>query len=290
MSVRESISRGLFKIGRTLKRGSPTILTCVGAVGFVCTVVMAAKATPKAVELIKEDSRKEHDGDPYAYTKMEAVRSAWKNYVPAAVTGVAAITCMFGANALNKRQQASIVSAYALLDKAYKEYRGKVKELLGEDGDKQIREEIAKDKCAEKRAPEEGYLLFCDEYRGECFERTMTQVIQAEYHFNRNFALRGEASLNEFYSFLNLEPIDGGDEIGWDMAFGDEFAGYSWIDFEHETFTMEDGMECCLINYPYPPVHLLATLEDVEEYNRMLEEKALAKIAVPVMKGGVTDE
>ncbi len=271
MKLFKSLSRVCFKAGISLKRGSPTILTCVGAVGFVATVVMAVRATPKAVKLIENDSLKQHEGDPYAYTKKEAVRSAWKCYLPSAAVGAATLACMFGANALNKRQQASIASLYALVDRSYKEYRSKVKELLGEDGDKQIREEIAKDKCAETRPPEEGYLLFCDEYRGECFERTMTQVIQAEYHFNRNFVLRGEASLNEFYSFLNLEPIDGGDEIGWDIGFGEEFAGYSWIDFEHETFTMEDGMECCLINYPFPPVHLLATLEDVEEYNKMLE-------------------
>lgn len=271
MKLFKSLSRVCFKAGISLKRGSPTILTCVGAVGFVATVVMAVRATPKAVKLIENDSLKQHDGDSYAYTKKEAVRSAWKCYLPSAAVGAATLACMFGANALNKRQQASIASLYALVDRSYKEYRSKVKELLGEDGDKQIREEIAKDKCAETRPPEEGYLLFCDEYRGECFERTMTQVIQAEYHFNRNFVLRGEASLNEFYSFLNLEPIDGGDEIGWDIGFGEEFAGYSWIDFEHETFTMEDGMECCLINYPFPPVHLLATLEDVEEYNKMLE-------------------
>lgn len=127
---------------------------------------------------------------------------------------------MFGANALNKRQQASIASAYALLDRTFKEYRG------------------------------------------ECFERTMTQVIQAEYHFNRNFALRGEACLNEFYDFLGLPHIDGGDAIGWDIAFGDEFYGYQWIDFEHESFTLEDGMECTLINYPFPPTRLTVSTED----------------------------
>ncbi len=272
MTVRDTICRGLFKVGRNLKRNSPTILTCISAVGFIGTVVMAVRATPKAVKLIEADSCKNHEGDSNAYTKKEAVCSAWKCYLPATAAGVATIACMFGANALNKRQQASIASAYALLDQAYKEYRGKATELLGEDGDKHIREEIAKDKCVKKQPPEDGYMMFCDEYRGECFERTMTQVIQAEYHFNRNFALRGEASLNEFYKFLDLEPIVGGDEIGWDIAFGEEFYGYSWIDFEHEKFTMEDGMECCLINYPFPPTHLLCTYEDVEEYNKQLEE------------------
>ena len=46
------------KIGRTMKKASPTILSCIGAVGVVATAVMAVKATPKALELVKEDSRK----------------------------------------------------------------------------------------------------------------------------------------------------------------------------------------------------------------------------------------
>ena len=84
------------KIGRSLKKASPTILTCIGAAGVVATAVLAVKATPKADSLIKADSRRNHDGDPYAATKLEAVKSCWKCYIPAAATGVATIICIFG--------------------------------------------------------------------------------------------------------------------------------------------------------------------------------------------------
>ena len=46
-----------------LKRGSPTILTIFGAVGVIATTIAAVKATPKALEKIKYDSRKNHEGD-----------------------------------------------------------------------------------------------------------------------------------------------------------------------------------------------------------------------------------
>ena len=46
------------KIGRSLKKASPTILTCIGATGVVATAVLAVKATPKADSLIKADSRR----------------------------------------------------------------------------------------------------------------------------------------------------------------------------------------------------------------------------------------
>lgn len=63
------------RVGNALKKASPTVLTCIGAVGVVATAVLAVKATPKALELVKADSRKNHDGDPHAATKMEAVKS-----------------------------------------------------------------------------------------------------------------------------------------------------------------------------------------------------------------------
>ena len=61
------------KIGRSLKKASPTILTCIGAAGVVATAVLAVKATPKADSLIKADSRRNHDGDPY-YTLVGNVK------------------------------------------------------------------------------------------------------------------------------------------------------------------------------------------------------------------------
>ena len=126
------------KIGRSLKKASPTILTCIGAAGVVATAVLAVKATPKADSLIKADSRRNHDGDPYAATKLEAVKSCWKCYIPAAATGVATIICIFGANTLNKKQQASLASAYALVNRSYSDYKHKLKELYGEDAHKKI--------------------------------------------------------------------------------------------------------------------------------------------------------
>ena len=104
------------------KRNSSTILTCVGALGVVTTSVLAVKATPKALALI--EAAKEEKGEEL--TPVETVQVAGPVYIPAIVTGVSTIACIFGANALNKRQQAALMSAYALLDSSYKEYKAKV--------------------------------------------------------------------------------------------------------------------------------------------------------------------
>ena len=129
-----------------LKRHSSTILTCIGAAGVVATGVLAATATPKALMLLEE--AKEEKGEEL--TKVETVITVAPVYIPAVLTGVSTIACIFGANALNKRSQASLMSAYALLNNSYKEYREKVTEIHGEEAEKNIRHEIVKDKYEEQ--------------------------------------------------------------------------------------------------------------------------------------------
>ena len=125
-----------------LKRNSSTILTCIGAAGVIATSVLAVKATPKAMALLEQSE--EEKGEKL--TNMEKVQVAGPAYIPAAIVGASTIACIFGANALSKKTQASLMSAYALLDSSYKQYKNKVKELFGEDSDRNIRKGMAKDK------------------------------------------------------------------------------------------------------------------------------------------------
>ena len=132
----------LSKSAILVKRSAPTILTIIGSIGVVATAVIAVKVTPKATKLLEQ--AKEEKGEEL--TKFEVIKVAGPSYIPAAVTGVATIACIFGANVLNKKKQAAIMSAYALLDNSYKEYRNKATKLFGEDADRRIKEEIAKSK------------------------------------------------------------------------------------------------------------------------------------------------
>lgn len=79
-----------------LRKASPTILSGLGAAGVIVTSVLAVRATPKALRKIRADSKTNHDGDPEAYSKLEAVKSAWVCYIPAAISGTATIFCIFG--------------------------------------------------------------------------------------------------------------------------------------------------------------------------------------------------
>lgn len=256
------------KIGHALKKASPTLLTCVGAVGVLATAALAVKATPKAIELVKADSRKNHDGDPHAATRMEVIKSCWKCYVPATITGAATIVCIFGANILNKRQQASIASAYALVSRSYNDYKRKLKELYGEEAHKKIIESLAVEKAENMHITSCGLVstsslefedaheeqrLFYDSFSERYFQATISQVLQAEYHVNRNFALMGGfVPLNMFYEFLGIEVPQDFAGLGWWV--NDEMY---WIDFNHTKAMVDDGLngevECYIIDMEYTP-------------------------------------
>ena len=226
------------------RRNAPTILTCAGGIGVVATSVMAVKATPKALRLL-EEAKAEKGGD---LTKLEVVAVAWPAYVPAIVTGATTIACIFGANVLNQCQQASLASAYALINNSYKEYKKKVEELYGKEANSQIQQEIAKDKYKENNIQQENdELLFYDEFSGRYFNATMERVLVAEYQINRELHNSGHDTLNHFYELVGLNPIDGGDALGWSEGGNYERYWQSWLDFRHNKVVMDEGLECYII-------------------------------------------
>lgn len=244
------------EIKKFFKRNSSTILTCVGAVGVVATSVMAVKATPKAMTLIEK--AKEKKGEEL--TKFEVVKVAGPSYIPAIITGAATIACIFGSNIISKHQQASLMSAYALLDNSYKEYKNKVDELYGEEAGEKVREEIAKDKyTGDVTLSDDNTELFYDFYSGRYFESTKELVMWAEYETNRAMIVNGAVSLNEFYDFLGLETLPEYEWVGWSCGQIEEMYWHPWIEFNHEDIVIDAdsdshvGLDCTIIHLPMEP-------------------------------------
>lgn len=152
-----------------------TILTCIGAIGVVVTSVATAKVTPKAVQLL-EEAKAEKGED---LTILEKVKVAGPVYIPPVALGLSTIACIFSANMLDKRTQASMAGAYALLDNSYKEYKRKVKDIYGEEADSQIKEAVAKDQYEEQEdILPEGTQLFFDYNTCKYFNATLDEVLQ----------------------------------------------------------------------------------------------------------------
>lgn len=220
---------------------------------MVATTVTAVKATPKAIALL--DRAKEEKGEEL--TKLEVVKIAGPSYIPAVVIGASTIACIFGANVLNRKAQASLMSAYALVDNGYKDYRKKVDELYGEEAGGQVRAAIAKDKYEEQDVdpPEDGKRLYYDYYSERYFEATPAQVKTAEYELNRKLMLDDCVYLNEWYYLLDLEPLEHGLDFGWSTCENSDAYWQTWIDFQHEKVVMDDGLECIIVSFnqePYP--------------------------------------
>ena len=227
-----------------LRRNSPTILTFLGAAGVVATSIAAAKATPKAMALLEKT--KEEKGEEL--TKLEMVKVAGPAYIPAIAIGASTIACIFGANALNKKTQASIMSAYALLDTSYKQYKSKVKELYGENSDRNVKKEIAKDKFKDNDIHiNNEKILFFDFYSLRYFESTERLVLKAENRVNELLKLYGRASLNDFYESLGMPTAYTGYELWWNVQKCPS------VEFTHDITTMDDGLECCVISMSVEP-------------------------------------
>ena len=234
-----------------VKKATPTILSIVAVAGVVGTAVMAVLATPKAEKKIEEAKKDK-------LSKVETFIFVAPVYLPSIGLGIGTITCILGANALNKKQQASLISALALGNRSFVEYKNKTANMLGADGEKEIRAEIAKDHLKDVNLEEPLYddeALFYESYSGRYFTSKMKDVREAEYHINRNFALRGYVTFNELCEFYGIDKVDGGDEIGWSID-GYDFYGYAWVDFTHDKINTDDGLECYMISYPFWPHNL----------------------------------
>lgn len=145
------------------KRNASTVLTCLGGIGVVATSIMAAKAVPKALTLIEEAER----GKGEELTKWEKVKVASPKYIPTVLVGATTMACIFGANVLSKRQQASLASAYAFLDQSYKKYRRKVVELYGEETHNEVVKAIAIEEANEVYMHASNFCTDCTQFLEE---------------------------------------------------------------------------------------------------------------------------
>lgn len=249
------------KIKLFFKRNSSTIVSCIGAIGVVATTGAAIFGTIKAVQVLEEAELEKGA----KLENLEKAQVVAPYYIPTLVIGASTVFCIYGANRINKQKQASLISAYALLQNSFKQYKSKVLELYGNEADTRVNEAICNDHYEigyPEIDSESGKCLFYDAYSDRYFESTLADVQYAEYHFNRNFVLRGYADINEFYRFLEIDTIPGGDVVGWSMEAGAMIYGYQWVDFYNVERELEDGTKYYHIHMPFQPTADYIETED----------------------------
>lgn len=118
------------RLKRYVKSHKSLLLTLAASTGVVLTGIFAGTGTIKANKIIKSEEKKA-EIENVELTKTDVFLLTWKCYIPAVASGVGSIACIFGLNVLNKKQQEQLISAYALLNNTYHEYRKQVIERYG---------------------------------------------------------------------------------------------------------------------------------------------------------------
>lgn len=236
------------------KKALPFAIMGLSCAGTIATAYFSAKAGAKSVDVLREAEEKK--GEPL--TLKEKVDLVGKDYIPAAACAGATIGLNVFGFRHNQKVNAAILGAYAALDNRFKEYRKEnPPTILAEDAqDAKVTDVhstgIAGGYLDSDFGADEEIRLFLDSYSGELFHSTISQVINAEYHFNRNYTLRGDAPLSEYYEFLGITPKkiskEELDTLGWGME-----SGFEWIDFEHFKAKTDDGIECLVIGFAIDP-------------------------------------
>lgn len=246
---KKEVMKVINDVGKKLDRRSPEILAGIGIAGMVTTVVLAVKATPKALTLIDEASNEKNA----ELTKAEVVKAGWKPYVPAAITGVMSATCIIGSVRIGARRIAAISTAYKLTETAFSEYKEKVIETIGEKKEKAIKDKIDKDKVEKESVSkssiiitDKGNTLCYDASAGRYFKSDIETIKKAVNEINRQMVYDQYVSLNEFYDELGLDHTDLGDDLGWNLD-----NGLLEVDFSSQI--AEDGTPCIVISYNVAP-------------------------------------
>ena len=248
-----------------VRRNAPEILTGVGVVGTVGTVVLASTATLKApavidtlqqnISDIKEVREHQANGAELDYSDTDYKRDLTiaytraaidftKLYGPALILGVASLSCLIGSTRILRGRNVALAAAYKALDTDFGKYRDRVVQTFGEEAEAKLREmkfketgtttnedgEEVKTYEVDKDSVSE-YARFFDELSSS-WSKAPTQNLMFlrhnEQYFNDILKIRGHVFLNEVYDALGIPRTPAGAVCGW---VWDNVDGDGYIDF-----------------------------------------------------------
>lgn len=277
-AVTRTVARSVLKT----QMHSPTILFVTGAAGMVVTTVMAARATLRLSDTLDEIIS---DNDKLSIARVEKrnlysdrdfleakvglyVRSAGKIvrlYGPTVLVGATSLACLAGAQRIIIRRNAALTAAYGIVDRAYKEYRGRVREEFGEDKELELyhgAEEYERVTTladgsqkieTTQRAKTKG-----DDYARFFEKGNPNWVDNPEYNFITlrtaekfcNNKLRAETflTLNDVYEILGIPKSSAGQVVGWATgAGGDDYVDFGLFENNESARRFVNGQETAVL-------------------------------------------
>lgn len=256
-------------------KNSPAIFTGLGIVGFGTTVIMTAKAAPKAKKIhdaavwdrkaITDDiSYAGDDQDAIVPLKDEMKQSYIQEakdlapvYLPVGLVGVASVGCILMANKIHADRQAAVMAAYSISTETLARYQDKVVAKLGEEVHKDIlnetTKEMARDHTPEDLNPDtivnpEGTVRCYDTVTGRYFFSSKERILAAESEVNKRLINEIRVPLQEFYYELGLEEkFSLAENAGWDISNPYYNAGN--MDIYFTPMLDDDRNPCLALNY-----------------------------------------
>lgn len=255
----QALSKFTKDVQRSLAKHSPEILIGLGITGMLTTTVLAVKATPKALRLMEE---KKKELNVEKLTPVETVKTTWKCYLPAAVTGAVSVACLIGSNSVNAKRNAALATAYKLSESAFSEYRDKTVETIGEKKERTIRDKVSEEQIKNNPVNQtevivtgKGKTLFFDPLSSRYFysdlEKIRRAVNKLNYEINTSPFCNDGVTLNAFYEEIGLAGTMTGESLGWTLHTG-------LIDIYPSAQMVEEGEEhegepCLVLNFTNPP-------------------------------------
>ena len=233
-SLAKSFKHGGNKVVNYVVKHAPAILTGIGAVSSVAGAIYAGKAAVKAHYILKE----KHEAEAEAGIEMKKheqvfsdVTAVAKTFAPAVVLEAVAVGCIFGSYKISRERLLGACALLAVNRDEFKDYREKVKEMFGEDKEKEVNDAVVKqqlekgsnyhDVIKREDDPELATILGSSDIQRFKDSKSMQKLIsskskirEAVSDFNERFD-QGEMwqSLNDFYGYLGLEYTDVGDRF-----------------------------------------------------------------------------
>ena len=222
-----TLKNRLDKTGEAFKRYAPEILTGASVLGLGATTYFTGRASFKAGLLVAADATEKMESasegeDVQFMGPKEIIKETWKFYIPAMVIGLATCTAIISSNSISRNRQIAMISAAAIAEQSYREYKDKVIEETTKPKARKIEDAVAQDKIDEKKDEINGLVLkndgdvVCIEmYTGRTFVSTANKIHKAENDINRIVNNEGYASHNDFMTLLGLPSVEAGEAVGW---------------------------------------------------------------------------
>lgn len=277
----------IHKAAFNAKRHSPEILLVAGIGLGIGACIAACKATIRvqdAIEDAKTDISVVHEMEqsnnanyPAENVKADLAKIyirtgavVAKEYMPAAMLGVASVASVLASNNVMRGRNAALTAAYTTIAQSFSSYRGRVRERYGEEIERQIRydikateikeqitdEETGKKKTVKKTVETmgEGYFDYARVFDRECkaweknpkYNRLFLQGQQELC--NQLLRAYGFLYLNDVYEMLGITKTAAGQAVGW---IYDEHkpTGDNYVDFRISEMLNKDGETVYLLDF-----------------------------------------